>query len=81
MRGRLSVGADAADPLGAEFGQASTTLSVAELPAHDHTLPGGGVTGATGGGRPVTNDQPSLALNYLIATSGIYPSARRRFRI
>ncbi len=74
LRGRLSVGADAADPLGARFGQESTTLSVGQLPAHDHTLPGGGVTGVTGGGQPVTNDQPSLALNYLIATSGIYPS-------
>ena len=37
-------------------------------------MPGGGVTGSTGGGQPVTNDQPSLALNYLIATSGIFPS-------
>ena len=74
LRGRLSVGADTADPLGARFGQELTTLSLAELPAHDHTLPGGGVTGVTGGGQPVTNDQPSLALNYLIATSGIYPS-------
>ena len=74
LRGRLSVGADAADPLGAVFGQEATTLSVAQLPPHDHTLPGGGLTGVTGGGQPVTNDQPSLALNYLIATSGIYPS-------
>jgi microcystin-dependent protein len=41
---------------------------LAQLPPHDHTLPGGGVTGTTGGGQPVTDDQPSLALNYLIAT-------------
>ena len=73
LRGRLSVGADAADPLGAEFGQESTALSVTQLPPHHHTLPGGRITGVTGGGQPVTNDQPSLALNYLIATSGIYP--------
>lgn len=74
LRGRLAVGADATDPLGTTFGQASTILTVAQLPPHDHTLPGGGVTGTTGGGQPVTNDQPSLALNYLIATSGVFPS-------
>lgn len=74
LRGRLAVGADTADPLGATFGQASTALTVAQLPPHDHTLPGGGMTGITGGGQPMTNDQPSLALNYLIATSGVFPS-------
>jgi len=74
LRGRVSVGADATDPLGTTFGVESTTLTVGQLPAHDHTVPGGGVTGDTGGGVPVTNDQPSLALNYLIATSGIFPS-------
>ena len=73
LRGRVAVGADAADPLGTAFGQASTTLTVAQLPPHDHTLPGGGVTGTTGGGQPVTDDQPSLAVNYLIATNGIFP--------
>ncbi len=74
LRGRAAVGADTADPLGTKFGEESTTLTVAQLPPHHHTLPGGGVTGSTGGGQPVTNDQPSLALNYLIATSGIFPS-------
>jgi microcystin-dependent protein len=73
LRGRASVGADSVDPLGTAFGAESTTITVAQLPPHDHTLPGGGVTGTTGGGQPVTNDQPSLALNYLIATSGIFP--------
>ena len=74
LRGRTAVGADTADPLGARFGEESTTLTVAQLPPHVHTLPGGGFTGSTGGGQPVINDQPSLALNYLIATSGIFPS-------
>ena len=68
------VGADFAHPLGWTFGEQSTTLDVSQLPPHDHTLPGGGVTGTTGGGQPVSNEQPSLALNYLIATSGIFPS-------
>ena len=74
LQGRVAVGADGAIPLGTTFGQESTTLTVAQLPPHDHTLPSGGVTGMTGGGQPVTNDQPSLALTYLIALNGIYPS-------
>lgn len=74
LRGRIAIGADAAIPLGSTSGQESTSLNVSQLPAHDHTLPGGGVSGNTGGGQPVGNEQPSLALNYLIATSGIFPS-------
>ena len=74
LRGRISVGASANDPLGTVFGQASTTLTTGQLPAHNHTLSGGGVTGTTGGNQPVNNDQSSLALNYLIATSGIFPT-------
>ena len=66
LRGRVAVGADATEPLGAQFGQDATTLTAAQLP-------GGGVAGSTSPGQPVTNDQPSLALNYLIATSGIFP--------
>ncbi len=76
LQGRVAVGADGTIPLGTMFGQESTTLTVAQLPAHDHTLPGGGVTGVTGGGQPVTNDQPSLALNYLIALNGHLSAAR-----
>lgn len=74
LQGRVAVGADGADPLGTTFGEESTMLTIGQLPPHDHTLPGGGVTGITGGGGPVTNDQPSLALNYLIATNGIFPT-------
>ena len=73
LRGRVAVGADSTVPLGTAFGAESTTLTLAQIPAHDHTDPGG-VTGTTGGGQPVTNEQPSLALNYLIATSGIFPT-------
>ena len=43
------------------------------MAAHDHGLPGGGVTGATGGATPVSNAQPSLGLNYLVSLAGIYP--------
>ena len=57
--GRVAVGASAAHPIGTQFGEASTTLTTSELPP----------TSA-----PVTNDQPSLAVNYLIATQGVFPS-------
>jgi microcystin-dependent protein len=43
------------------------------MPAHDHTVPSSANTGSTGGSAPVNNDQPSLALNYLIAVNGIFP--------
>jgi microcystin-dependent protein len=74
LRGRAAVGADGTHQLGSTSGAESTTLNVSQLPPHDHTLPGGGVTGNTGGGQPVSNEQPSLALNYLIATAGLFPS-------
>lgn len=73
LRGRVSVGANGTHPLGTTFGEEATTLTASQLAAHDHTVPGGGVTGGTGGGAPVNNDQPSLALNYLIALTGIFP--------
>ena len=59
--------------VGQALGSANTTLTVAQLPAHDHTLPGGGVTGVTGGGAPIDQHEPSLTMTYLIATGGIYP--------
>lgn len=66
LQGRTIVGADSAEPLGTKFGQDATTLTAAQLP-------GGGGAGSTSPGLPVNNDQPSLALNYIIATSGIFP--------
>ena len=74
LQGRVSVGASANNPLGTTFGGQFTTLSTAQMPAHDHTVPSSANTGNTGGGAPVNNDQPSLALNYLIAVNGIFPS-------
>lgn len=61
LRGRIAVGASTANPVGTVFGQSTTTLTTADLPA------------PTGTDQPVNNDQPSLAVNYLIATSGIFP--------
>ena len=59
LQGSVAVGADATHPVGTVFGAGSTVLTTAELPP---------------GGTPVTNDQPSVAVTYLIATSGIFPS-------
>jgi microcystin-dependent protein len=48
-------------------------LTLDQLGAHDHGIPGG-TTGVTGSGLPVNNLQPSLAMNYLIATGGPFPN-------
>ena len=79
LRGRTIVGAGAGpglDPVtvGESFGSSSTVLTLGQMAAHDHGLPGGGVTGVAGGATPVSNAQPSLGLNYLVAVSGVYPS-------
>lgn len=73
LEGRVAVGADAIHPLGSSFGAATTQLTVDQLPAHDHGLPGGGDTGVTGGGQPFDKTQPSLALNYIINLDGRLP--------
>jgi microcystin-dependent protein len=69
LRGRAAVGADAAEPLGARFGQANTALTPAQLPTN------AAVPGVSGGGEPLNNDQPSVAVQYIIATSGIFPAS------
>lgn len=60
--------------IGETTGTEQVQLTVSNLPAHNHTLPGGGTTGSTGSGLPYTNMQPSLAMNYLVALQGIFPS-------
>ena len=57
--GRVAVGATAGEPLGVQFGQASTILTSSELPPAS---------------APVTDDQPSLSVEYLIALNGIFPT-------
>ena len=45
------------------------------MPAHQHTVPSLGImTGFTGSNQPQTLLQPSLAVQYLIATNGEIPS-------
>ncbi len=60
--------------LGVATGSATVTLSTLQIPPHDHTLPWAGVTGSTGGGQPFSNLQPSLPVERLIATSGVFQS-------
>lgn len=49
------------------------SLTQAQLPAHTHAEPSAsGMTGSTGANQPFTNTQPSLGLNYVIATSGVF---------
>jgi microcystin-dependent protein len=58
---------------GAASGSSTQTLSVAQLPSHSHSMPGG-QTGLAGSGASFDNRQPTLALAWAICTNGNYPS-------
>jgi microcystin-dependent protein len=116
LRGRVPVGFGYGTPypLAQKGGSESTTLTLAQLPAHSHllnasnlaadqaaptgnvlaaeptgssaiyhpmptdatqktTLNPGAIGMAGGGGLPIDNRQPYLALNYIIAWQGIFP--------
>ena len=78
LDGRAASGAGAAagltpQALGATKGAESTTLSVANLPPQLLALPNGAV-GVVGGGQAFSVQQPTLALNYIIATQGVFPT-------
>lgn len=79
LQGRVPIGAGEGPttidrPLGQRIGAEETTLTLNNLPAHEH-LYSGGTTGVTGQGQPYNNMQPSLALNYIIATNAdLFPS-------
>ena len=79
LRGRTAVGVGSANggtpwALGQAGGSDELTLTTAQMPAHDHALaPPNTLTGLTGGGQPVSNDQSGLGLNYIVATQGLFP--------
>jgi microcystin-dependent protein len=73
LRGRLAIGAGGGVDLGEFGGQESNFLALSQLPSHLHSLPGGGFADPAGGGQAFSNLQPFLGLNYLIATSGLFP--------
>ncbi|MEX2216566.1 MAG: tail fiber protein [Phycisphaeraceae bacterium] len=61
--------------LGQTGGLGEIILSEAQMPSHDHTLlPSADLTGNTGGSQPHSNMAPTTALNYIIATAGLFPS-------
>jgi len=79
LRGRAAVEAGAGlglpnVALGQQYGAASTTLNLTQVPQHAAPLADGGSTGVTGGSQPVNIQNPSLGLNYIIAVQGIFPS-------
>src|SRR5262245_20164812 len=57
--------------VGQTGGSATTTLTPSQLPAHDHSIPAGGVTGTTGANQPFSNVMPSLALRPVIAVDPV----------
>jgi microcystin-dependent protein len=63
LRGRNIIGASAADPIGTVVGHDNVTLTNAQTPS-----------GPGPAGVPFDNRQPSLAMEYLIALQGIFPS-------
>ena len=59
LQGRIAIGADAANLIGSQKGAESVTVTSSELPG--------------AGQHPLNDDQPSLAITYIIATTGIFP--------
>lgn len=81
LRGRTAVGIGAAPGqetdwnLGMKLGTSDNTLTLGQMPNHNHSIDGFKEdTSFTGGGAPVNNIAPSLALDFKIATQGVYPS-------
>jgi microcystin-dependent protein len=75
LRGRVVVGYNStSEPLiGAARGTPTHTLTLADMPAHTHTIPEGH-TGSTGGaGGAFDNYQPSLVMKWLISIQGGTP--------
>jgi microcystin-dependent protein len=83
LRGRTVMGVGqgtglTSRSLAQKSGSENVTMTEAQLPAHQHTVsllpPFGYVTGTTGSNQPQNLIQPSLALQFLIATNGQVPS-------
>jgi microcystin-dependent protein/Ca2+-binding RTX toxin-like protein len=63
LRDHAIVGAGGSFALGQTDGAANSQITLANMPVE-----------MGGNGTPISNVQPSIALNYLIATQGIFPS-------
>jgi microcystin-dependent protein len=80
LAGREATGAGAApgltpQSLGATAGSASTVLTVANLPPQPLTL-ANGTKAVVGGGQPINLMQPTLALQYIVAVQGVFPTSQ-----
>ena len=79
MRGLAAIGqglrpGQDAQYLGEVAGSETLTMSLGQMPAHTHALPpASDLTGMAGIGQPQSRLQPSLGLNYIIATNGLFP--------
>lgn len=76
LRGRAIIGAGTgtgltARSIGAAIGSETIALTPATIPAHTHTY-GGDTTGANNGGGAHDTMQPSLGLNWILSTAGVY---------
>jgi len=80
LRGRTAIGEGtgpglSTQRLGQKGGTETVTLTEGQMASHNHTLPpSSDMTGPTGGSQSHYNMEPSLALNYIIALAGTYPS-------
>jgi MYXO-CTERM domain-containing protein len=81
LRGRAPIGVGQGPGLSSQLlgeigGSEDSTLTVAQMPDHNHTIanPPGLFTGMTGGNQPQSTMQPTLALHPVIALEGIFPS-------
>jgi microcystin-dependent protein len=63
LRGRQVVGVETGGFLGETFGTEQVTLLQNQVPSN-----------MGGGGQPIANEQPSLAMYYIISLQGIFPS-------
>jgi microcystin-dependent protein len=82
LRGRVAIHEGqgtglTARTLGSATGSDQVVLTTSQMPAHNHTIPNSTTvfTGTTGGNSPQPNMGPSLTVNYIIATSGLYPNS------
>ena len=73
LRGRVPVGTSDELPLGSWVGNAATTLSTNQIPAHTHSI-GSAATGLTGGNQPFDNRQPGLALHHVLMGNDYFES-------
>ena len=79
LRGRIAIGTGRGAGLtpvqiGQRGGSLTATLSVEDLPTHNHSQPGSDeATGSSGASASINLQQPWLALNHVVGMQGSYP--------